>query len=88
MSKTVEFYFDVGSPTSYLAYTQLRKICDETGSTLNFRPMLLGGVFKATGNASPNEVPAKRVIRLLTLTDLPSAMTSRWCSIPTSRSIR
>jgi len=59
MSKTVEFYFDVGSPTSYLAYTQLRKICDETGSTLSLRPMLLGGVFKATGNASPNEVPAK-----------------------------
>lgn len=59
MSKTVEFYFDVGSPTSYLAYTQLHKICDETGSTLIFRPMLLGGVFKATGNASPNEVPAK-----------------------------
>jgi 2-hydroxychromene-2-carboxylate isomerase len=59
MSKTVEFYFDVGSPTSYLAYTQLRKICDETGATLIYRPMLLGGVFKATGNASPNEVPAK-----------------------------
>lgn len=59
MNKTVEFYFDVGSPTSYLAYTQLSKICDETDSTLSFRPMLLGGVFKATGNASPNEVPAK-----------------------------
>jgi 2-hydroxychromene-2-carboxylate isomerase len=59
MSKTVEFYFDVGSPTSYLAYTQLRKICEDTGSTLSLRPMLLGGVFKATGNASPNEVPAK-----------------------------
>lgn len=59
MSKTVEFYFDVGSPTSYLAYTQLRKICEKTGATLAYRPMLLGGVFKATGNASPNEVPAK-----------------------------
>jgi len=59
MSKEVEFYFDVGSPTSYLAFTQLRKICEETGATLIYRPMLLGGVFKATGNASPNEVPAK-----------------------------
>lgn len=59
MSKTVEFYFDVGSPTSYLAYTQLQKICSETSATLSFRPILLGGVFKATGNASPNEVPAK-----------------------------
>jgi 2-hydroxychromene-2-carboxylate isomerase len=67
MSKTVEFYFDVGSPTSYLAYTQLRKICDETGSTLSFRPMLLGGVFKATGNASPNEVPAKASYSIIDL---------------------
>jgi 2-hydroxychromene-2-carboxylate isomerase len=59
MSKTVEFYFDVGSPASYLAYTQLPKICADTGAQLVYRPMLLGGVFKATGNASPNEVPAK-----------------------------
>lgn len=59
MSKHVEFYFDVGSPTSYLAYTQLRHICRDTGATLVYRPILLGGVFKATGNASPNEVPAK-----------------------------
>lgn len=59
MNKTVEFYFDVGSPTSYLAYTQLVKICERTSSTLIYLPMLLGGVFKATGNASPNEVAAK-----------------------------
>lgn len=59
MSRSVEFYFDVGSPTSYLAYIQLRKICDETSATLIYRPILLGAVFKATGNASPNDVPAK-----------------------------
>ncbi|MEB0042395.1 MULTISPECIES: 2-hydroxychromene-2-carboxylate isomerase [unclassified Pseudomonas] len=59
MNKTVDFFFDVGSPTSYLAYTQLKKICAETGSDLIYRPMLLGGVFKATSNASPLTVPAK-----------------------------
>ena len=59
MTKEVEFYFDVGSPTSYLAATQLPKICQETGATLIYRSMLLGGVFQATGNSSPNEVPAK-----------------------------
>ncbi|RJX82754.1 2-hydroxychromene-2-carboxylate isomerase [Pseudomonas sp. LS-2] len=59
MSKIVEFYFDVGSPASYLAYTQLPSICAESGAELIYRPILLGGVFKATGNASPNEVPAK-----------------------------
>lgn len=59
MSQQIEFFFDFGSPTSYLAYTQLPKIAAETGATLLWRPMLLGGVFKATGNASPVTVPAK-----------------------------
>ena len=59
MNKTVEFYFDLGSPATYLAYTQLPKICAETGSDLVYIPMLLGGVFKATGNASPAMIPAK-----------------------------
>ncbi|MFV3307047.1 2-hydroxychromene-2-carboxylate isomerase [Pseudomonas sp. NY15181] len=59
MTKNVEFYFDFGSPTSYLAYTQLPKICAETGAELVYRPVLLGGVFQATGNASPIAIPAK-----------------------------
>jgi 2-hydroxychromene-2-carboxylate isomerase len=57
--KTIEFFFDFGSPTTYLAHTQLPRIARETGATLSYRPMLLGGVFKATGNASPVSVPAK-----------------------------
>lgn len=56
---SVEFYFDVGSPTSYLAYTQLPRIAADAGVPLRYRPMLLDGVFEATGNASPISVPAK-----------------------------
>ncbi|MGZ5250113.1 MAG: 2-hydroxychromene-2-carboxylate isomerase [Caldimonas sp.] len=59
MSRSVEYFFDFGSPTSYLAWTQLPKIAAETGAGIVWRPMLLGGVFKATGNASPVSVPAK-----------------------------
>ena len=59
MTKSVEFYFDLGSPTTYLAHTQLAKICADTQSELIYIPMLLGGVFKATGNASPAVIPAK-----------------------------
>jgi 2-hydroxychromene-2-carboxylate isomerase len=59
MTQAVDFYFDFGSPAAYLAYTQLPKICAETGATLNWKPMLLGGVFQATGNHSPATVPAK-----------------------------
>ncbi len=59
MSKTVEFFFDLGSPASYLAWTQLPRLRAEHGATVLLRPMLLGGVFQATGNSSPATVPAK-----------------------------
>jgi 2-hydroxychromene-2-carboxylate isomerase len=58
MMKTVEFFFDFGSPNAYLAYTQLPKIAQDAGAQLVLRPMLLGGVFKATGNQTPvNVIP-------------------------------
>jgi 2-hydroxychromene-2-carboxylate isomerase len=59
MSKQVEFFFDVGSPTAYLAWTQLPALCAQAGAELVYRPMLLGAVFQATGNTSPAAVPAK-----------------------------
>ena len=59
MARTLEFYFDYGSPYSYLADTQVEAIAQRTGATLVRKPMLLGGVFKATGNHSPAELPQK-----------------------------
>lgn len=59
MSKTVDFYYDFISPASYLAWTQLERLSAETGATINYKPMLLGGVFKASGNTSPITNPAK-----------------------------
>jgi 2-hydroxychromene-2-carboxylate isomerase len=57
--KTFEFWFDFGSPASYLAWTQVPALEAATGATAIHRPMLLGGVFQATGNQSPVMVPAK-----------------------------
>ena len=59
MRKSVDFFFDVGSPSSYLAWTQLPALCEKHGADLVYRPMLLGGVYQATGNSSPTTVPAK-----------------------------
>jgi 2-hydroxychromene-2-carboxylate isomerase len=59
MTKTVEFWFDVGSPAAYLAWTQMPRLASDTGATVVYKPFLLGGVFQATGNRSPMEVPAK-----------------------------
>jgi 2-hydroxychromene-2-carboxylate isomerase len=67
MTKTVEFFFDFGSPYTYLAYHQLPKIAAQQGATIVWRPVLLGGVFQATGNHSPMEVPAKARYSLLDL---------------------
>lgn len=55
----LDFYFDYGSPASYLAWTQVPAIARRTGAQVNYRPILLGGVFQATGNRPPAEVPAK-----------------------------
>ena len=57
--KTFEFWFDFGSPASYLAWTQLPVIEKDTGARAQLRPMLLGGVFQATGNQSPAAIAAK-----------------------------
>lgn len=59
MSKTLEFYFDFGSPTAYLAHKRLGQLQSQYALTVEYKPMLLGGVFKATGNVSPVTIPAK-----------------------------
>jgi len=59
MHTDIDFYFDYGSPTSYMAYMRLPAIAERTGAQINYRPILLGGVLKATGNAAPTEIPAK-----------------------------
>ena len=59
MSKTLEFYFDVGSPTAYLAHKRLGQLAQQYKLEVRYMPMLLGGVFKASGNTSPVAIPAK-----------------------------
>ncbi len=60
MSKIVEFFFDYGSPSTFLAYTQLGRLEKNTGATVVHRPLVLGAVFKATGNTSPLACAAKK----------------------------
>lgn len=59
MTKALEFLFDVGSPTTYLAHKRMPGIIERTGAEVIYVPVLLGGIFKATGNSSPAMVPAK-----------------------------
>lgn len=47
------FYFDFGSPNAYLAYRVLPGIESRTGARFRHVPVLLGGLFKLSGNQSP-----------------------------------
>ena len=58
MTKNVTFCFDFGSPYSYLAYNNLNSIRDAGGEVV-ILPVLLGGIFKATGNQPPAAVQKK-----------------------------
>jgi 2-hydroxychromene-2-carboxylate isomerase len=69
MTKSVDFYFDVGSPTTYLAHNRLKQLKLEYGCSIIYHPVLLGGLFKASGNSSPVTVPAKG--RYMMMEDLP-----------------
>lgn len=59
MAENIEFYFDFGSPTSYLAHHRLKEVSAQYSVGIDYKPVLLGALFKATGNASPITVPAK-----------------------------
>jgi 2-hydroxychromene-2-carboxylate isomerase len=65
--KSVECFFDVGSPYSYLAFHQLPKIAKARNAEVVWRPMLLGAVLKATGNSSPVAVPTKGLYSMIDL---------------------
>jgi 2-hydroxychromene-2-carboxylate isomerase len=53
MAKVLEFFFDYASPYSYLASTRVEAVARRTGAELQWRPFLLGAVFKESGNTSP-----------------------------------
>ena len=55
MTVSIEFHFDFGSPNAYLAHKVIPEIEQRLGTRFKYMPVLLGGVFKATGNKSPME---------------------------------
>src|SRR6266436_5383596 len=53
MPNDFDFFYDLGSPYSYLASTQLAGIEQRTGSSARLLPITLGGLRKATGHHLP-----------------------------------
>lgn len=50
---TFEFHFDFGSPNAYLSHLAIPGVEERTGVKIDYIPVLLGGLFKATNNVSP-----------------------------------
>lgn len=51
----IQFLFDFGSPNAYLSAKVIPSIERRNGVKFDYVPVLLGGIFKATGNKSPFE---------------------------------
>ncbi len=59
VAKIVDFFFDLSSPYSHLASTQLDALGARTGAEVRWRPVVLGAVFKAASNTMPAQSPPK-----------------------------
>ena len=56
---SIDFYWEPGSPYTYLAATQIGALARETGTTVHWKAFLLGKVFQARKMTLPAAIPAK-----------------------------
>lgn len=63
MSRQIEFFYDVSSPWTYLAFVNVQTLAREEGAEIVWRPFLVGGVFNAVNptmyRMRENPVPAR-----------------------------
>jgi len=59
MAAPIDFYFDFSSPYGYFAATKVDALAAKHGRTVNWRPVLLGIIFKTTGGAPMPNLPLK-----------------------------
>ena len=70
---SIEFFFDVSSPWTYLAFHNVQPLAREAGAEIVWRPILVGGVFNAVNpsvyQARETPVPAKQAYQAKDLAD-------------------
>ena len=88
MPRAIEFFFDYGSPYSYIANAVLPELARRHAAELVYRPMLLGAVFKDRQSIADDEsVAAKlRRARVRRTAALSTAWRSRQPALPIKRS--
>jgi len=73
--RTIDAYWDYSSPFAYLGMAEVERVAARTGATVVSRPMLLGAVFKAVGQANVPIATFSPQRRAHTLADL-----TRWAA--------
>ena len=59
MPQPLDFYFDFSSPYGYFASHRVDELAARHGRTVNWRPVLLGAIFKITGQQPLPTIPLK-----------------------------
>lgn len=59
MANSIDFYFDFSSPYGYLASTRIEAIAERYGRAVNWHPILLGAIFKVSGQAPLTTYPLR-----------------------------
>ena len=59
MSDPIDFYFDFSSPYGYFAATRIDALAAKHGRVVTWRPILLGAVFKISGQQPLTTIPLK-----------------------------
>jgi len=65
----IDFYFDFGSPTSFLAFKRLQQLEEKYDAVIDYKPVLLGAILKQSQNVSPAMIPLKG--KYMMMQDLP-----------------
>jgi 2-hydroxychromene-2-carboxylate isomerase len=69
----LDFYFDCSSPWTYLAFSQIGDVAKRAGAEINWKPILVGGVFNAVNQSvyeqRANPVPVKAAYYIKDLQD-------------------
>ncbi|MEM1348037.1 MAG: 2-hydroxychromene-2-carboxylate isomerase [Myxococcota bacterium] len=58
---TIEFFFEISSPYSYLAAFKIEELARRVGAEITWKPFVLGAVFKHIGSGPPAAIPQKGV---------------------------
>lgn len=77
MSQAIDFYFDFSSPYGYFAATKIDALAAKYGRATIWRPILLGAIFKVTGQQPLTTIPMKGSYAQHDL-----MRSSRWFGVP------